>query len=285
MTGVTSPAAAWSPGRDRGKPSGLTLTNSEITCNSADEGGGIYSRRPLKIDSTIISDNHANGAGGGIAMNTFGGQLSATTVLGNTAGLLGGGIWMQNTDFSQITRSLIMGNSASQTAVTGAPPAGGGIEVDTDPRFGATTVSITYSTIQGNVALGPGGGIFWQATGTLALDSSLVALNTAESGAGISTGPGPSTAAVGTVRDEHDHKRQCGRTRRRDRAQYGQHAAACGDGRQQQRDPRERDPVHRRARRLLDRERADHGEPAGEPELRAQHRQRHVPGRRLPQRP
>ncbi len=178
---------------------GLTLTNSEITGNSADEGGGIYSRRPLKIDSTIISDNHANGAGGGIAMNTFGGQLSSTTVLGNTAGLLGGGIWMQNTDISLITRSLIMGNSASQTALTGAPPAGGGIEVDTDPRFGATTVSITYSTIQGNVALGPGGGIFWQATGTLALDSSLVALNTAESGAGISTGPGPSTAAVGTV--------------------------------------------------------------------------------------
>jgi hypothetical protein len=181
------------------EPGGLTLTASEVTGNSADEGGGIYSRRPMKIDSTIVSDNHANGAGGGIALNTFGAQLSATTVLGNTAGLLGGGIWMQNTDISLITRSLIMGNSASQTAVTGAPPAGGGIEVDTDPRFGATTVSITYSTIQGNVALGPGGGIFWQATGTLALDSSLVALNTAESGAGISTGPGPSTAAVGTV--------------------------------------------------------------------------------------
>ncbi len=181
------------------EPGGLTLTNSEITGNSADEGGGIYSRRPIKIDSTIISDNHATGAGGGIAMNTFGGQLSSTTVLGNTAGLLGGGIWMQNTDLSLITRSRIMGNSVAQTAVTGAPPAGGGIEVDTDPHFGATTLQLTFSTIQGNVALGPGGGIFWQATGTLLLDSSLVALNTAESGAGISTGPGPSTAAVGTV--------------------------------------------------------------------------------------
>ena len=181
------------------EPGGLTLTNSEITGNSAAEGGGIYSRRPIKIDGTIISDNHATGAGGGIAMNTFGGQLSSTTVLGNTAGLLGGGIWLQNTDLSLITRSRIMGNSVAQTAVTGAPPAGGGIEVDTDPRFGATTLQLTYSTIQGNVALGPGGGIFWQATGTLLLDSSLVALNTAESGAGISTGPGPSTAAVGTV--------------------------------------------------------------------------------------
>ncbi len=28
-------------------------------------------------------------------MNTFGGQLSSTTVLGNTAGLLGGGIWIR----------------------------------------------------------------------------------------------------------------------------------------------------------------------------------------------
>jgi hypothetical protein len=92
-----------------------------------------------------------------------------------------------------------MGNTVTSPQVTGAPPAGGGIEIDTDPRIGATTVQITYTTIQGNTAAGPGGGIFWQATGTLALDSSLVARNTAESGGGISTGPGPSTAAIGTL--------------------------------------------------------------------------------------
>jgi Divergent InlB B-repeat domain/Right handed beta helix region len=181
------------------EPGGLTLSNSEVTGNSADEGAGIYSRRPLTIDNSSITDNRANGAGGGIAMNTFGGKLTSTTVAGNTAGLLGGGIWMQNTDLSLITRSLVMGNTAASTQVTGAPPAGGGVEVDTDPRFGATTLQVSYTTIQGNAAAGPGGGIFWQATGTLALDSSLVALNTAESGAGISTGPGPSTAAIGTV--------------------------------------------------------------------------------------
>ncbi len=181
------------------EPGGLTLSNSEVTGSSADEGAGIYSRRPLTIDNSSITDNRANGAGGGIAMNTFGGKLTSTTVAGNTAGLLGGGIWMQNTDLSLITRSLVMGNTAASTQVTGAPPAGGGIEVDTDPRFGATTLQVGYTTIQGNAAAGPGGGIFWQATGTLALDSSLVALNTAESGAGISTGPGPSTAAIGTV--------------------------------------------------------------------------------------
>jgi hypothetical protein len=181
------------------EPGGLTLSNSEVTGNSADEGAGIYSRRPLTIDNSSISDNRANNAGGGIAMNTFGGKLTSTTVAGNTAGLLGGGIWMQNTDLSLITRSLVMGNTVSSPQITGAPPAGGGIEVDTDPRFGATTVQITYTAVQGNAATGPGGGIFWQATGTLALDSSLVALNTAESGAGISTGPGPSRAAIGTV--------------------------------------------------------------------------------------
>jgi Divergent InlB B-repeat domain len=181
------------------EPGGLTLINSEVTGNSADEGGGIYSRRPLVVDTSSVTDNRANGAGGGIAMNTFGGRLSSTTVAGNTARVVGGGIWIQNTDLSLITRSLIMGNTASSSQITGAPPAGGGIEIDTDPRIGATTVQITYTTIQGNTAAGPGGGIFWQATGTLALDSSLVALNTAESGAGISTGTGPSAAAVGTV--------------------------------------------------------------------------------------
>jgi Divergent InlB B-repeat domain len=181
------------------EPGGLTLVDSEVTGNSADEGAGIYSRRPLTSDNSSITDNRANGAGGGIAMNTFGAKLTTTTVAGNSAGLLGGGIWMQNTDLSLITRSFVMGNIAASTQVAGAPPAGGGIEVDTDPRFGATTVQISYTTIQGNAAAGPGGGVFWQATGTLALDSSLVALNTAESGAGISTGPGPSTAAIGTV--------------------------------------------------------------------------------------
>jgi len=181
------------------EPGGLTLTNSEVTGNSADEGAGIYSRRPLVSDNSSITDNRANNAGGGIAMNTFGGRLSSTTVAGNSASLVGGGIWMQNTDLSQITRSLIMGNTVTSPRIAGAPPAGGGMEVDTDPRFGATTVQLTYTTIQGNAAAGPGGGIFWQATGTLALDSSLVALNTAESGAGISTGPGPSNAAIGTL--------------------------------------------------------------------------------------
>ena len=268
------------------EPGGLTLTNSEITGNSAAEGGGIYSRRPIKIDGTIISDNHATGAGGGIAMNTFGGQLSSTTVLGNTAGLLGGGIWLQNTDLSLITRSRIMGNSVSQTAVTGAPPAGGGIEVDTDPHFGATTLQLTYSTIQGNVALGPGGGIFWQATGTLLLDSSLVALNTAESGAGISTGPGPSTAAVGTVQLTNTTlsgnaaerggaiERSTGNTLLR-AVTMANNSASRGSG-----------ILFIGARAgLFDRERADHGEPPGEPELRAQHRRRRAADRRLAQRP
>jgi hypothetical protein len=178
---------------------GLTLQNSMVTGNSADEGGGMYSRRPLIVNNSEIVDNHATASGGGLAMNTHGGKLSGTTATGNTAGQLGGGIWIQNVDLAQITRSFVGGNTVAATAITGAPLEGGGIEIDSDPRFGATTIQITYTTIQGNVSAGAGGGIFWQATGTLALDSSLVALNTAESGGGISTGLGPSQAAIGTI--------------------------------------------------------------------------------------
>ena len=181
------------------EPGGLTLQNSLVTGNSADEGGGIYSRRPLIVDHSEIIDNRANVAGGGIAMNTHGGKISGSTISGNTAGQMGGGVRIENVDLVQITRSFIGGNTAASAKITGAPPAGGGIEIDSDPRFGATTAQITYTTIQGNISAGGGGGIFWQATGTLALDSSLVALNTAESGGGISTGLGPSNAAIGTV--------------------------------------------------------------------------------------
>ena len=181
------------------EPGGLTLKDSIVTGNAADEGGGIYSRRPLVVDGSQIVDNSANASGGGIAMNTHGGKISGTTISGNRASQNGGGLWIQNTDLVQITRSYVGGNAVAPAQLTGAPPAGGGIEIDSDPRFGATTVQVTYTTIQGNISAGAGGGIFWQATGTLALDSSLVALNTAESGGGISTALGPSSAAVGTV--------------------------------------------------------------------------------------
>ena len=181
------------------EPGGLTLEDTQITGNAADEGGGIYSRRPLIINQSEITGNRATGAGGGLAMNTRGGKLTGTTITGNTAGLLGGGVWIQNVDLAQIVRTFIGGNTVAPSAATGGVPAGGGLEVDSDPRFGSTTIQVSYSTIQGNISAGMGGGIFWQATGTLALDSSLVALNTAETGGGISTGLGPSNAAIGTI--------------------------------------------------------------------------------------
>jgi uncharacterized repeat protein (TIGR02543 family) len=178
---------------------GLTVDKSEITGNSAEEGGGIYSRRPLTVQDSRIADNTAGAAGGGIAMSTGGGKVTGAAISGNAAGQLGGGIWLQNVDSAQISRTLVSGNSVTATQLAGAPPSGGGIEVDTDPRFGSTTVQITYSTIRGNSAAGAGGGLFWQATGTLILDSSLVAANTAETGGGIATGSGPSNAAIGTI--------------------------------------------------------------------------------------
>jgi uncharacterized repeat protein (TIGR02543 family) len=181
------------------EPGGLKLEDSLVTGNSADEGGGIYSRRPLIVDGSEVIDNRATAAGGGVAMNTRGGQITGSTITGNTAGQMGGGVWIQNVDLAQVSRSFVGGNTAASAQITGASPAGGGIEIDSDPRFGATTVQISYSTLQGNISAGAGGGIFWQAAGTLALDSSLVALNTAESGGGISTGLGPSKAAIGTI--------------------------------------------------------------------------------------
>ncbi len=122
----------------------LTVKNSIISDNSADNGGGIYNKdqSTMTITNSTISGNTATGNGGGIYSD---GKLTVTgsTISGNTTtGGDGGGI-RDGTDIS-ITNSTISGNSASGS--------GGGI-------YNNGALTMTNSTLSGNSAGALGGGI------------------------------------------------------------------------------------------------------------------------------
>jgi CSLREA domain-containing protein len=177
---------------------GLTLLGVEIRGNSAEHGGGIFSGRPLVVDRSRISDNNATGAGGGLVASVHGGTVTASTISGNTAGQIGGGIWASNVDSLEIVRSLIADNTVT-VGSPGIPPYGGGILVGTEPAVGVrSAVRIAYSTIRGNSA-GGGGGLAWQGSGTLTVEGSLFASNTAEFGGAIATLSGGGADALNTV--------------------------------------------------------------------------------------
>ena len=117
-----------------------------------------------------MSDNSADGAGGGI-FNTSNGKLTLTnsTVSRNKAGSSGGGIDSGPGTLVTLTNSTVSGNSAGSS--------GGGIE------SGNGTLTLTNSTVSGNSAgTGDGGGIV--DTGTVMLTNSTVSGNRAGGGGG-----------------------------------------------------------------------------------------------------
>ena len=96
----------------------LTLTNTTISGNSANFGGGIENRSVLNLVNSTVSENIADFDGGGVD-NFFGtATLTNSTVSGNSATSDGGGI--SNQGMLTLANSTISGNTASDD--------GGGID-------------------------------------------------------------------------------------------------------------------------------------------------------------
>jgi CSLREA domain-containing protein len=189
----------------------LTLTNSTVSGNNAGAGGGIYNDNPgtLTLTNSTVSGNNAPGDGGGI-FNDNGSTLTLTnsTVSGNTTGDDGGGIINDHGSTATLTNSTVSGNNAgddgggirnfgttnlfsstianNRAGLNSSPTnfGGGGVH-----NFGGT-LTLTNSTVSGNVARTHGGGIFVE-TGTVASFSSTIANNRADAesnGSGIGGG-------------------------------------------------------------------------------------------------
>jgi hypothetical protein len=165
-----------------------TLTGALISGNQSVQGGGLYTRSLTHIYDSLILNNSAISAGGGIGTGTASTvTIQTTTIANNTAtgvsspGLLaplgnGGGI--NNQGAMTITASTISGNTAS----LGVFGRGGGIY-----NISASLLAIFNSTIADNIAQGAGGG-FYDTGATAILVNDTIAFNQAGTAAGLGGG-------------------------------------------------------------------------------------------------
>jgi hypothetical protein len=183
------------------KYSGMTITDSTISGNTAEgRGGGIasfaspspkYHPTQNQIVNTTISGNTADGIGGGLysqglasADGSF--TIDHSTLSGNHAGsgAQGGGIQIGNTVFGtfRTVDSTISGNSAN---------IGAGVAIattNTEQVGGEGSISFDNSTIASNTAATGGGGMYlgiygpsggpYTSSATIGLNSTIVANNT-----------------------------------------------------------------------------------------------------------
>jgi CSLREA domain-containing protein len=122
----------------------LTLTDSDVTDNTAVSGGGI-SADAVKLTNSAVSDNGTSIGNGGGIVAVKSARLTGSTVNGNSAGNAGGGMWAVR---AILVRSTVSGNSTGTVVGAG----GGGIEAP-------TVAKLTRSTVSDNTAHDPGGGI------------------------------------------------------------------------------------------------------------------------------
>ena len=173
----------------------LTITNTQITSNTANgDGGGIasYSDSGYLSDLTIIggsiSNNTAtNGSGGGINIDAYNYirniAIDSVTIDNNTSYGLGGGVNLEVSNGSIYGSAIIKNSTISNN--TSRYGSGGGLSVYT--YDGGSPIEVTNSTISGNNVAnsGDGGGIQIYNNTTVMLTNSTVTNNTANDGGGI----------------------------------------------------------------------------------------------------
>ena len=140
----------------------LQVTNSTISGNRADDGGGVDARRNVTIVGSTLTDNRAEGTGGGVR-SRLNGRVTITdsTLAGNQAVTGDGGAIFSERPVD-IIGSVLSNNQSGDD--------GGAIFVQPD-------LEITSSSITGNQADDNGGGI--HANRNVTISNSLIAGNVA----------------------------------------------------------------------------------------------------------
>jgi hypothetical protein len=149
----------------------LTVSNSTLSANSADYGGGMYKTDgTLTVTNCTLSANSASYFGGGIYNASGMLTVSNSTLSANFAALSGGGILNYGT--LAVTNSILSSNSADY---------GGGI-------WNVGTLTVSNSTLSSNRAYhtpdqaGLGGGIF--NSGTATVSNCTITANFGDNGGG-----------------------------------------------------------------------------------------------------
>lgn len=178
-TSLTLDGSGYGGAIDESGNNDVKIDSSTISGNTAQaDGGGVtestISDPTITITNSTISSNHTDQDGGGIAgegSGTF--SLFADLLSANTATRNGGGIGGNDRD--QVVDTTITGNFAGcpstnpATCGTSGSGDGGGIE------NAGSAVTISFSTINNNNALGgSGGNLVNDDSATFALDNSIV---------------------------------------------------------------------------------------------------------------
>jgi subtilisin family serine protease len=157
--------------------SGLSVTGGSVIGN----GGGIKADGDLRLRGVRVTGNEATNAGGGIWFTTSSHvDISESTIDGNEA-VYGGGIFghLAFTDSLKIDRSTISGNTASGI--------GGGIQLQELASISTTGGgSITNSTISGNTGAYTGG-IRIAYGATMVIRNTTITGNKGDWGGGLTT--------------------------------------------------------------------------------------------------
>ncbi len=181
---VTSNTAAAEGGGLWNGTGTMTIDGTNITSNTAsgagpDQGGGgvFNAGGAVNISNATISLNTADGAagsGGGI-LNDASGSITVTGTLisDNVANRAGGGIEVTGATTTTLTDVQIIGNNAGVVPSVAAPGNGGGVHIT-----GAGSVVINGGSVNFNVAAAEGGGLWNSFTGTLIVQSSLLGATT-----------------------------------------------------------------------------------------------------------
>lgn len=135
----------------------LTLTNLVISASKAKNGGGLAVVGAYAyLLGSRVSGNYATTSGGGIAaINSYRLVVNASTISGNTANGYGGGVFADGLKSVGVNQSLISGNTVPLPGGPGIIQGGGGIALKNVTSY----ASIINSTVSGNSAYAPGGGI------------------------------------------------------------------------------------------------------------------------------
>jgi filamentous hemagglutinin family protein len=188
---------------------GTGQNNLTISGNNASQVFDINSGATVTIDGLTVTAGKFSGEGGGIFVGSGTSlNLSNSTVSASVADY-GGGI--SNLGTTTLTNVTVTGNSATGgTGAGGIDNYGGTLTLinstvtrNTSPEgagiWSNQEVTITNSTISGNVSRGRGGGIFNQG-GRLTVTNSLVSGNSAgNNGGGISNTSGGTAAVINST--------------------------------------------------------------------------------------
>jgi hypothetical protein len=173
----------------------LTIDGTEIKENLAfgddadNGGGGIFNAGgTVDITNALIDLNTATGiagSGGGILNDAMGTVIiSATVITNNSANRAGGGIEATAGTTTNLTDVTLDDNDAGISLGAPNPGNGGGLHISGDGD-----VNITNGTVKNNLAALEGGGL-WNGTGSMMLDNVTISTNTASGNAADNGGGG-----------------------------------------------------------------------------------------------